>query len=124
MHLEMEELDDFFKMFEGKEAETPIFVGQLNYRSKTNMSVDVVISTRYVDDGEVTIISFKESCGVAELPNQLFDREETKEVYEKQVKDMENLDVLAEAKKKELDLLFNKKGFVTYRGIWTNEGNL
>jgi len=120
MHLEMEELEDFFKLFTGKEAETPIFIGQMNYRTETTMSVDVAISTRYVDDGEVTIVSFKDDCGVADIPNQLYDRAETKDIYEAQLKKLENLDVLAEAKKKEFDSLFKEKGYTTYRGIWTD----
>ncbi len=86
------------------------------------MSVDVVISTRYVDDGEVTIITYKDSCGVAELPNDLYDRPHTKELYDAQVKELGNLDVVAEAKKKEMEELFKGKGYVTYRGIWVNEG--
>lgn len=124
MHLEIEELDDFFKLFEGKEAETPVFIGQINYQTESSMSVDVAVTTRYVDDGEVTIVSFKESCGVAKIPNQILNRQETKELFEAQTKELGNLDVLAEAKKKEYDLLFNKKGFVTYRGIWTNGSSL
>lgn len=122
MHLEIEEIEDFFKMFDGKETDTPIFVGQMNYATKETMSVDVVISTRYVDDGEVTIISFKDSCGVAELPNKIYDRPETKHIFDAQEKELASLDTKAEAMKIAMIDMFKKKGYVVYRGIWINEG--
>ena len=128
MHLEMEELNDFFEMFKGKEAETPVFIGQMNYHSETSMSVDVVLTTRYVDDGEVTIISYKEAVGVAEIPQPISRIPETiekfkeqQEKFETQEKALGNLDVLAEAKKKEMIEKIKLRGFTTYRGIWTNE---
>ena len=112
MKLEMEELEDFFKLFEGKEAETPMFIGQLNYHGETTMSVDVVVTTRYVDDGEVTIVSYKKDCGVAKIP--------TAENYELEKKELENLDVLAETMKKEMEAKLSQKGFETFRGMWTD----
>jgi len=121
MHLEMEELDDFFKLFEEKEAETSVFIGQMNYTTKETMSVDIVMSTRYTDDGVGTIVSYKESVGVADIPNQMYDREETKHIYTEQEKELTSLDTKAEAKKIEMLALFKQKGYTTYRGIWTHE---
>ena len=122
MHLEIEDIDDFYTMFSGKETDTIVFVGQLNYRSETSMSVDVVISTRYVDDGELTIISYKEPVGVVELPDKMYDRPETKHIFDEQQKKLESLDTEAEAKKVSMIDAFQKKGFTVYRGIWLHEG--
>jgi len=120
MHLELDELEEFFKLFDGKEIETPVFIGQMNYATKETMSVDVVLSTRFVDEAEV-VVTYKENVGLAELPNNIYNREETKSIFESQQKELRNLDVLAESKKKELIKLLKEKGFDTYKGIWTDE---
>jgi len=123
MHLELEELDDFFRMFEGKEIETPIFIGQMNYATKDAMSVDVIISTRYVDDGEVTIITYKQSVAVVDLPDPSLDRPETKHIFEAQQKRLEELDIKANVKKDEFIKIFKDKKFAVYRGVWTADGS-
>lgn len=122
MYLDIEEIPDLLTMFKGKEAETTVFIGQLNLRSETAVEMMVVASVRFIGYDDNTVIRYKESCGVAEIPNeQLKANPKTKWIVEEQEAVFAKLEHDVQTKKDQLEAQFKGLGFTIYHGVWVKE---
>lgn len=110
MYLEMEELEEIFRMFRGKEADTTVYIGQMNERFEEGIRMSAVASIRFLGFDDDTVIRYIEPIGFRSMPKELSEKEHE--------------DVLAGLEKEAEEFKqgwvdqFEKKGFTVYRGVW------
>lgn len=122
MYLEIEELEEIFKMFQGRENDITVFVGQVNARSETDMQMSATVTIRYTGYEDSTIIRYTDIVGTAKIPQEEFaEMNETKPIFEKQEKEFNELEEKVQKRKKELEDMFLEKGYTVYKGVWIGE---
>lgn len=110
MYLEMEEREEIFKMFKGKEADTTVYIGQINERFEEGIRMSAVASIRFLGYDDDTIIRYVEPVGYRYLAEDLSEEERKKAV--------EGLEKETEAFKQNWINIFLGKGFTVYCGVW------
>lgn len=117
-YLDVEEEEEMYKLFEGREEETSLFVGQLNEYPQDGSTVMVRIIVTARPAGYDAIVRYTEDIGSTILPVET-TTEELKPLYNKRKSALEKLNAEVEARRKELTAHFKDKGFTVYRGVWS-----
>jgi hypothetical protein len=134
MKLEIDNIEELKRMFKDKESKYALFIGQLNRHTEKDIEMIAIITIRFTEYNDNTIIEYTESLGVAEIPMPPADKppaddrltEEERKVLEDRrfAKQKEQLDTLqknTDNKITEMIQDFQKAGFTVFRGVWTNE---
>lgn len=122
MYLDLESLDELLDMYKDREGMPSVFVGQENVKFENSVEMVAVVTVRCLDYDDDTIIRFRESCGITNIPQEEYSREEeTKLIYKRQKDGWELLKKAVEEKKKEFGKILEKAGFTVRKGIWVLE---
>jgi len=114
LFLRMEHLKDFFKMFEGKEADHTVFVSQLNEASETHFNISVIVTMRFIGYDDATIMGVIENIGTCRRP---YNEED-----ERNKRELGLLEDKAVMRIKDIMKDMKEKGFTVYEGVWSAEG--
>jgi hypothetical protein len=126
--VEMESVEELLRFLEAevsslKEAgescigRPVVFIGEMNERDEKGI---VRISVLVTSSDDELLLRYVEPVGSAELPLvHLKDVKETELVYERQKKDFDVLTSRVDARRKELEGLFDKMGYPVFLGVLT-----
>ena len=110
--MELENLEDMLGLFEEAGDDQIFLVGQINYRGKESVGVDIIVSTKANDGNspDGVLVTYKEEFGTVRLP---YD--------DKDYKGKEELDKFnqnVELKKAEFIKKLSEKDINCLSGVW------
>ena len=121
MVLELESLEELFKMFKDKEQEMVVAVGQVNtVNNETDIiSMTAFVTLKFTGYSDETLIRYTKKIGETVIPGGISDSPEYATIKAKIDADFEKLKTETQTIKDTWLTQLQSKGFQVVKGLWT-----